>query len=505
MSQQNKTAVVIGAGIAGMTSALLLGMNGYKVSLVETEKQIGQTLRGFYKSRVYFDSGMHFAGELSEHGLLSAYLRYLGVSGLDCLDFDQDCFEKVRFSDNNDFNIPIGYEKVIESLVDAFPAEKQGIVKYMQLLRKAYYVSPYHSLSMDVGTGAERDHPELLVSTTQVIEQHVSNPYLRTLLAVPCLYHGVSPDETPFLRHAWVAGTHLDSVRTFTHGGLSLVEAYEQRLKDLGATFYCGRRAVKLHCRDSGEIKAVELDDGEILSCDTAIYTGHPHYLPELMPEGALRPGARKRLRELQDGMAAHLLYLTNDSTPPDIMNRKNVVYCRHDLPLSQQFNVTNGEKNSPFYICAGPAALRYSAGLSDRGGDYIAIEPCSPDEYLPYYGTGGARRPDGYRALKKKRLAEFSARLFETLPEMEGMRVVGGGSPLTLQRYLHTPHCGLYGVAHDRHQFTPMPNTKIPGFYLAGQGVTAPGILGSLISAFVACGYLFGHSHLLDGVRACK
>lgn len=488
-----------------MTSALLLAMNGYSVSLVEVEKRVGQTLRGFYKSRIYFDSGMHFAGELSDSGILTAYLRYMGLEGLSCLDFDPKCFEHVRFSDGNEFQVPVGFDAMVNDLIDAFPQEKQGIINYMTLLRKAYYVSPYHSLTMDVGQGAERDHPDLLVSTTQVIEQHVANPYLQALLAIPCLYHGVTPDKTPFLRHAWVAGTHLDCVRTFIHGGTSLVESYERRLKALGVNFYCGHRAVKVHSRGSGELRAIELDNGEFLACDIAIYSGHPHYLPDLMPDGALRPGARKRLYELKDGMAAHLLYLTCKAAPPAILDRKNLVYCRHNVPLSQQFEVDSSITNSPFYICAGPAALRCDPAQGGQGGDYIAIAPCLPDEYLPYYGTGGARRPDGYRTLKKQRLAEFKARLFKTLPEMDEMRVVGGGTPLTLQRYLHSPQCGLYGVAHDIYQYTPQPNTKVSGFYVAGQGVTAPGILGALISGFVACGYTLGHANLLDGVRACR
>lgn len=506
MSQQKQQAVVIGGGLAGMVSSLLLAMNGYQVSLIETEKKVGLTLRGFLKSRIYFDSGLHFAGELSENGLLSAYLRYLGLTGLECVDFDQQCFEKVRFSDGREFEIPIGYEAQVHYFCNEFPAEKQNIQHYMQEVRAAYYSSPFHSLRSDIEIGAERNHPQWQVSLTQFIEQSVQDPYLRTLLAIPCLYHGVSPDETSFIQHAWVTGTHFDSVRTFSHGGSSLVEAFEKRLAELDVVLYCGRNAVRVHCNEDGSLKEIEMDNGERLPCSVAIYTAHPHYLPDMLPEKALRPVARKRLQALDDGMSAHLLYLTTtEPAPPDLIDKRNAVYCQADLPFNQQFATRSAGHNGPYYVMAGPSALRRNAENADEPVDYVAVAPCTSEEYISFYGTGNQKRPSEYRVLKKQRLAELSEQLFNVFPEMSAMRVIDGGTPLTLQKYLHSPQCGMYGVAHTMTQYTPLPNTRIPGFFIAGQGVTSPGVLGVLISAFVACGFLVGHSTLIDGVRACK
>ncbi len=503
--QKKPSAVVIGAGLSGMTAALLLTMHGYQVAIIESDKKVGQMLRGFYKSRVYFDSGMHFAGELSEHGLLTAYLSYLGLRKLECVDFDPACFEKVRFSDGCEFDIAVGYEAMLAQLINDFPAEKQGIQRYMSTLREAYYLSPFHSLRKGAQPGIERNYPQWQVPASHIIAQHVSDPYLRTLLAIPSLYHGVEPDNTLFIQHAWVAGTHMDSVRTFARGGLALAEAFEERLKEAGVAVHCEHRAVKVHCQVDGRLQDVELDNGERLSCDVAVYTGHPHYLPALMPEHAMRPAARSRLRELHDSMSGHLLYLTSDRTPPDILNKKNVLYCRHDLPFNQQFVPQKSGNGGPFYVMSGPSVLAQQPGETNAVGDYIAVAPCLSEEYLPFYGSGNRKRPAEYRQLKKDRLKTFSDQLFAALPEISGLRVVGGGTPLTLQKYLHSPHCGMYGVAHNINQYPPLPNTKVPGFYLAGQGITAPGVLGAIISAFVACGFVVGHSTLIDGVRACK
>jgi all-trans-retinol 13,14-reductase len=46
---------------------------------------------------------------------------------------------------------------------------------------------------------------------------------------------------------------------------------------------------------------------------------------------------------------------------------------------------------------------------------------------------------------------------------------------------------------------------TKIPGLFLAGQGVIAPGVLGAVISGMVACGMIVGENELLEQVVRCK
>ena len=140
------SAVVIGAGASGMVSALLLAMHGYRVSLIERAKEPGVTLRGFLKSRVYFDSGVHFIGELSPNGILTAYLRYLGIRDLPSVEFDRHCFETVRFSDGGDFSLAADYGKMLGGLCADFPAEKEGIHRYMADVKAAYgrKIPAYH-------------------------------------------------------------------------------------------------------------------------------------------------------------------------------------------------------------------------------------------------------------------------------------------------------------------------------------------------------------------------
>jgi all-trans-retinol 13,14-reductase len=63
------------------------------------------------------------------------------------------------------------------------------------------------------------------------------------------------------------------------------------------------------------------------------------------------------------------------------------------------------------------------------------------------------------------------------------------------MRDFLHSPRGGLYGCQHTVSQFNPVPVTRISNLLLAGQSIIAPGLMGAMISAFLACGFLLGDS----------
>ena len=75
--------IVVGSGISGMTLALLLGLNGHSVLLVEKNRRIGGSMARFYRNGIPFDTGFHFTGGFYRNGILHDMLRVLGIRGPD--------------------------------------------------------------------------------------------------------------------------------------------------------------------------------------------------------------------------------------------------------------------------------------------------------------------------------------------------------------------------------------------------------------------------------------
>jgi all-trans-retinol 13,14-reductase len=87
--------------------------------------------------------------------------------------------------------------------------------------------------------------------------------------------------------------------------------------------------------------------------------------------------------------------------------------------------------------------------------------------------------------------------------PDLKGrVHVLDFSTPLTLRDYSGSPFGSMYGAKHRIEQYNPFPMTSVKGLYLAGQSIVAPGLLGTIISAFLACGNMLGHDFLRGALK---
>ena len=75
-----KRVVVVGGGLGGLSTGVLLAKNGYEVCVLEQGVQIGGCLQCFYRRGVKFETGMHFIGSADEGQILNKMLRYLEIA-----------------------------------------------------------------------------------------------------------------------------------------------------------------------------------------------------------------------------------------------------------------------------------------------------------------------------------------------------------------------------------------------------------------------------------------
>ena len=69
--------LVIGSGLGGLVSALILAKEGMKVCVLEKNNQYGGNLQTFSRDKLIFDTGVHYLGGLSEGQNLYQYFSYL--------------------------------------------------------------------------------------------------------------------------------------------------------------------------------------------------------------------------------------------------------------------------------------------------------------------------------------------------------------------------------------------------------------------------------------------
>ena len=66
---------VIGSGVSGMASAIILAKSGYRVCLIEKSRKLAPMIRGFKRKGLYFDTGFHYTGSLGDGEILDMYFK----------------------------------------------------------------------------------------------------------------------------------------------------------------------------------------------------------------------------------------------------------------------------------------------------------------------------------------------------------------------------------------------------------------------------------------------
>ncbi len=491
--------IVIGGGVSGMTSALILAIQGYSVALVEKSKQLAPTIRGFTKKGLYFDTGFHYTGGLGRGEPVDLFLRYLGLSDMvKRIEFREDAFDIFSCIEPSfTFLFPYGYERIREKLYETFPTERKAIDEYLNAVCEQYHSVPYVNL----------DGPEELPGLISIhgptlqefLEKLTDNRLLKGVLSMHCFLYGVAPDEVSFANHAYVAGSYYESVSGITGGGLKLAEAFETQLVKRGVEIYRGQGVSKILLSGNGTVDGIILEDDAILRAKSCISTVHPRLLLEIVPDSIFKPAYVNRLKGLEETPSACILYAASSMPIKELTGSNIFVFPEPDFTfLHEDVDV----EKRPMYITA--AGETDEREVAKQG--FIVICPMSKEQARPLMNTVTQRRSSEYAVLKEELCDRIIGSLRRSCPAIaETITDVTCATPLTLRDYTNSPFGSLYGVKHKIGQYNPLPATRLKGLFLAGQATTAPGIMGAMMSGFLACGTIVGHKKLKEELKRCR
>jgi all-trans-retinol 13,14-reductase len=202
-------------------------------------------------------------------------------------------------------------------------------------------------------------------------------------------------------------------------------------------------------------------------------------------------------LQELEETASACILYVVCNG-PIEELTRSNLfIFPEPDLTfLDKNIEV----EKRPMYITA--------AGEKSDGAKhgFIAICPMSKEQTKPLVDPVSRERSVNYKLLKEEMCEKMVRSIKVSCPEIaKKITDVTCATPLTLRDYTNSPFGSLYGVKHKIGQYNPMPATRLKGLFLAGQAVTAPGIMGAMMSGFLTCGTILGHETLQKELKLCR
>lgn len=144
-------AIVVGSGIGGLTTAALLAKVGKKVLVLEQHDQAGGCCHTYVEKGFEFDVGIHYVGGMVKGTLQHILLDQITESGTEWVKLE-DIYDDVIIGVSGSaekhkvFPIPSGRDKLMESLIQHFPAEEKAIQKYFGILKQIHRSMMYFVL-----------------------------------------------------------------------------------------------------------------------------------------------------------------------------------------------------------------------------------------------------------------------------------------------------------------------------------------------------------------------
>ena len=200
---KQKKVIIIGSGLGGLSSGVILARNGYDVTVLEQGIQIGGCLQCFTRHGAKFETGMHFIGSAAHGQTLNKLMKYLEIDEEVTLSqLDTQGYDVVALG-GKQYQFANGKEAFVKKMSEYFPDQHANLVKYCDLVEGIANASSLHSLKYAESDAALNMEYQLR-SINEVIDEIITNPTLAKVLVGNLPLYAAEKDKTPFSTHAFI-------------------------------------------------------------------------------------------------------------------------------------------------------------------------------------------------------------------------------------------------------------------------------------------------------------
>lgn len=495
--------VIIGSGMGGLVCADILSREGYKVCVLEKNRQIGGSLQTYVRDRVIFDSGVHYLGGLGEGQNLYQVFKYLDIIGrLKLQKMDEDVFDKIIIeNDDKEYIYAQGYENFIQHLLKDFPNEEKALRIYCDKIKDVCSRFPLYNLRS--GGNINEKTPVLEIDAQAYIASITNDKKLQAVLAGNNTLYAGQGGKTPLYVHAMILNSYIESSWKCIDGGSAISKFMAQNIRKQGGEIHRNAE-VKRIVVDDGKVTSVELMDGAYITAKNFISNMHPVRTLDMTETDIIKPAYRSRVKELENTVSSFIVNI--------VFNKDSFPYLKHNYYYHKEGQVWNmtdyTEQNWPL----GYALFFSASSKSDVYAESMTILAYMKfDEVKQWAETFNTvsnenERGGGYESFKKQKAELLIDLVEEKFPGLrKNIKSYYTATPLSYRDYIGNYDGSMYGIAKDYHN--PLktfisPRTKLPNLYLTGQNLNLHGVLGAAMSGLVTCVAFMGNESVIEKIR---
>ena len=486
-------AVIIGSGLGGLECAHILSKAGMSVLLLERGTQAGGCLQSYRRHGLAFDTGFHYVGGLDKGQSLHSAFRHLGLLRLPWQRLDNH-FDRVTIG-NQTFNFAQGYDAFVETLTVAFPAERDALNKYADMLKQC---GEQQFDALNPQTGESSVLSRLFeTSAYQYLTETFHDPLLINVLCGTSLKMELRKESLPLFTFAHGNGSFIESSWRLKGDGSLIINSLADGIRMHGGEIICNAEVRELVEKDGKLVHAV-CSNGEIYEGTIFISNIHPAVTCNLVKQSSrMKKVYRSRITHLENTFGMFTVSLRIKPQTLRYFNWNQYIYKEPDV---WAFHL----KNNPV------SGVLVSCRIPEDGSKYVQqvdlLTPMNWSECEQWSHTEVGRRGEDYKAMKKRVADECITLAERFIPGLRD-RITGcyTSTPLTYRNYTLTPEGSAYGLRKDfRNPMITLlsPRTPIPNLLLTGQNLMLHGLHGVTMTALFTCAEVLGKEPIWNIVK---
>ncbi len=491
---------MIGSGLGGLVSALILAKEGLKVCVLEKNNQYGGNLQTFSREKLIFDTGVHYLGGLSKGQNLHQFFSYLGImDDLKLHKMDEDSYDKISFGDENiEYPHAQGYENFVEQLTAYFPNEKQNLENYCEEIQYVCAQFPRYQV-----VGKESYNEEILhLNTKRFIESVTQDKKLQAVLLGSNFLYGGDSENIPFYVHALTVNSYIQSAYKCVKGGSQITKLLIKKLREHGAEVHKHSVVSEFIFNETGVLSSVKTKEGKEYTAKKFISNIEIRSFIKLIGEEKLRKSFLNRVLSWEPVSSCFSVYLI--LKPQSFPNfNYNIYHYSSEEMIWSAFRYSKESWPETYMLSSTPSKHHPDYAESLTAISYMDFEEVKAWKETVNTVADEHERGLKYEQFKLEKAEKMITALERKIPNLRHfIKSIYTSSPLSYRDYIGSFEGNMYG--YMKNSDNPLktmvsPRTKIDNLFLTGQSVNMHGILGVTIGAFNTCAEILG-KELIDG-----
>lgn len=468
----NKSVIIIGAGLGGLSAAITLAHAGFKVRVVEQQATVGGKLQRVEAEGYRFDRGP------STITLPHLFEDVFTAAGRRMEDYV--VIERLQQATRNVFT-----DGTMVDLTDSPAATAAQIATYSEEdaaaypafceeSAKLYRLANEHFLGRLLGLKEKLD-PRLalaflqvkpLTTLHQLLRQYFRHPHTLAMLGRYATYVGASPYAAPAI-FAMLA--HVESslgIYSVRGGTYAIVEAFAKLAKELGVIIETNVCVNQIHIKN-GVARGVDTNHG-YFEADVVLANGDALTIYQKLIEPQHRPSfSNEKIKRYEPSLSGFVQLIGIRRTYDQLLHHTVYYPERYEDEFKDIFTALRPPKDPTIYIC--------NTAISDRDAAPEGASSLFVLVNAPYVSNTWSweHETEKYAMLVGSRLAAYG---IEGLEQGDVMLTY---TPEQLERDTSAYRGSIYGISSNGARqtfFRPGNHAKdIKGLWFTG-GTTHPG-----------------------------